>query len=300
MKELKTKFDLSVNAYDELFMTDEMRAENRLPKIYDLPIPDIDDFPEHPYKVQDNEDMELLTESIRERGILSPVTVRKKEDGRYEMISGHRRKHACERLGLKTIRAEIVEMTREDAVIAMVDSNCHRSEILPSEKAFAYKMKLEAMSHQGVACGQSGHKSRDSISDADSGRTVQRYIRLTYLAKPILELVDNKAMAMGPAVEISYLEQDDQLAIYDILQEEDVLPSLSQARQLHELSDEGFDIDIAYNILTTAKPNQTEYYRFPVSTCSRYFPERTQSEMNEIMEKALHLYRSWLIKEKSR
>ena len=255
MKQLKSKFDFSANAYDELFMDDKMRAENRLPKIYDLPIAEIDDFPEHPYKVQDNEDMDLLTESIRENGVLSPVTVRQKEDGRYEMISGHRRKHACERLGLETIRAEIVEMTREEAVIAMVDSNCHRSVILPSEKAFAYKMKMDAINHQGVACGQLGHKSRDNISDTESGRTVQRYIRLTYLVKPILELIDSGKMSMGPAVELSYLDQEDQLAIYDIFQDEEVLPSVSQAKKLHELSDEGFDIDIAYGILTTAKPN---------------------------------------------
>ena len=298
MKQLKSKFDFSVNAYDELFMDDKMRAENRLPKIYDLPIAEIDDFPEHPYKVQDNEDMDLLTESIRENGVLSPVTVRQKEDGRYEMISGHRRKHACERLGLETIRAEIVEMTREEAVIAMVDSNCHRSVIMPSEKAFAYKMKYDAMKHQGTLSQDGTRLRTDEIIAQQSGESrnqIQRFIRLTYLIKPILDRVDNNEMAMGPAVELSYLEPDDQAAIFDIMVDEEVSPSMSQAKQLRNLAENGFDIDIAYELLIRQKPNQTEKISFSFARVGALIPSGlNHDEAEDFVVKSLEHYRQHL------
>ena len=168
----RKQIDLGLTGFDELFMTEQERHANQLPRIYDIPIAEIDDFPGHPYKIREDEDMEALIESIREHGVLTPATVRQKEDGRYELISGHRRKRACELAGIETLRCDVVELDRDAAVIRMVDSNCQRSKILPSEKAFAYRMKMEALDHQGKTCGQVGHKSRDEISQTESGRQV--------------------------------------------------------------------------------------------------------------------------------
>ena len=216
------KLDLGMTALDELFMNDKERAENKLPKIFDIPLSEIDDFPDHPYRVLDDEDMQNLMESISERGIITPAMVRKKEDGRYEMISGHRRKHASERLGLETIRCEVVEVSRDEAIILMVDSNAQRSEILPCDKGRAYKMKLDAIKRlpgrpSKENGGQVGHnydgiKSRDLLAEnaEDSGRQIQRYIRLTYLVPELQEFVDKGQMKMRPAVELSYLDEETQ------------------------------------------------------------------------------------------
>ena len=204
----RPKLDLGLTGYDELFMTDEERQESKLPRIYDIPIELIDDFPGHPYKVRIDEDMQQLVESIKERGILTPVTLRQKDDGRYETVSGHRRKKACELAGLPTVRAEVRDMTRDEAIIYMVESNFQRSQILPSEKAFSYKMRLEAMKRQvgrpskenGGPVGHNfdGQKSRDILAaDAgDSARQIQRYIRLTELIPEILQMVDDGKIAM--------------------------------------------------------------------------------------------------------
>lgn len=184
------KIDLGLTGYDELFMDDKSRAEAKLPRIYDIPLAEIDDFPDHPFQVRMDEDMDQLVESIKERGIITPITLRQKEDGRYELVSGHRRKKACELAGFETIKAEIRELTRDEAIILMVESNLQRSVILPSEKAFSYKMKLEAMSRQGqrrdLTCGPVGHKSRDVLAENgnDSARQISRYIRL-YISSPI-------------------------------------------------------------------------------------------------------------------
>ena len=224
------KLDLGLQtAYDELFMNEQGRAENRLAKIYDIPLSEIDDFPDHPYQVRMDEDMTQLVESVKERGIITPVTLRKKEDGRYEMVSGHRRKKACELAGLDTIKAEVKELTRDEAIILMVESNLQRSTILPSEKAAAYKMRLEAMKRQGqrtdLTCDPLGHKlpgqkSVEAIADSvlDSKTQIQRYIRLTELVPGLVNMVDEGKIAMRPAVELSYLSEREQ---------EDLLESIS-------------------------------------------------------------------------
>ena len=202
-----------MTGYDELFMNDQERAENRLPRIYDIPLSEIDDFPDHPFKVKDDEDMLQLVESVRERGIITPITLRRKEDGRYEIVSGHRRRKACEIAGFETIPAEIKELTRDEAIILMVESNLQRSVILPSEKAFSYKMRLEAMKRLP------GRPSKDNVSPVgtnlrsdenlaqevgDSRNQINRYIRLTWLIPELLQLVDDGKIALRPAVELSY------------------------------------------------------------------------------------------------
>ncbi len=213
------KIDLGLTGYDELFANDEERKVNKLPRIFDIPISEIDDFPNHPFKVKIDEDMDQLVQSIKERGIITPVTLRPKEDGRYEIVSGHRRKKACELAGLDTIKAEVREMSRDEAIILMVESNLQRSTILPSEKAFSYKMRLEAMKRQAgrptqdnyspVGNNSLGTKSSEIMADevGESRNTIFRYIRLTELISPLLDLVDEGRIAFRPAVELSYLKR---------------------------------------------------------------------------------------------
>ena len=220
------KIDLGLTGYDELFMNDSERQENRLPRIYDIPISEIDDFPDHPFKVKVDEDMDQLVQSIKERGIITPVTLRPKEDGRYEIVSGHRRKKACELAGLDTVKAEVREMTRDEAIILMVESNLQRSTILPSEKAFSYKMRLEAMNRQGqrtdLTCSPLGNKLQGVKSSnvmaeevGESKNTIFRYIRLTELIPELLTLVDDSRIAFRPAVELSYLKKEEQAALLE-------------------------------------------------------------------------------------
>ena len=210
------KIDLGLTGYDELFMNDTERMETKLPHIYDIPLELIDDFPGHPFKVRDDEDMMQLVESVKERGIITPVTLRPKEDGRYEIVSGHRRKKACELAGFETVKAEVREMTRDEAIILMVESNFQRSQILPSEKAFAYKMRLEAMKRQGqrtyltsVPVAQKSKTAREELGEqvGESQDQVRRYIRLTNLVPELLDLVDEGKIKMRPAVELSYLDE---------------------------------------------------------------------------------------------
>ena len=218
------KIDLGLTGYDELFMNDAERKENKLPRIYDVPISEIDDFPDHPFKVKVDEDMDQLVQSIKERGIITPVTLRPKEDGRYEIVSGHRRKKACELAGLDTVKAEVREMTRDEAIILMVESNLQRSIILPSEKAFSYKMRLEAMNRQGQRTdltsspvGTKFERSSDEITaeTGDSRNQIHRYIRLTELIPELLQLVDESRIAFRPAVELSYLKKEEQSALLE-------------------------------------------------------------------------------------
>ena len=218
------KIDLGLTGYDELFMNDAERKENKLPRIYDVPISEIDDFPDHPFKVKVDEDMDQLVQSIKERGIITPVTLRPKEDGRYEIVSGHRRKKACELAGLDTVKAEVREMTRDEAIILMVESNLQRSIILPSEKAFSYKMRLEAMNRQGQRTdltsspvGTKFERSSDEITaeTGDSRNQIHRYIRLTELIPELLQLVDESRTAFRPAVELSYLKKEEQSALLE-------------------------------------------------------------------------------------
>ena len=259
-----------------------------------LPIEKLHPFEGHPFKVEDNEEMDQLVESILVQGVLTPLVVRPLESGEYEVISGHRRLHACKKAGLDSIPAIVTDMDRDAATIAMVDSNLHREHILPSEKAFAYKLKAEAMHHQGRTSGQVGQKwTRDEVANGESGRQVQRYIRLTHLIPKILQMVDDGKIALTPAVEISYLTKLEQADLLETMECEDCTPSLSQAMQLKQLSQAGeLDMDTIFSILTQLKPNQQEKISFKVSELRSYFPHSyTASQMTRDILKGLELLR---------
>ena len=258
-----------------------------------LPIEKLRPFEGHPFKVEDNEEMDQLVESILTQGVLTPLVVRPLESGEYEVISGHRRLRACKKAGLDSVPAIVAAMDRDAATIAMVDSNLHREHILPSEKAYAYKMKMDALKHQGQTCGQVGHKSRDTLSDSESGRQIQRYIRLTHLIPKILQMVDDGKIALTPAVEISYLTKLEQADLLETMECEDCTPSLSQAMQLKQLSQAGeLDMDTIFGILTQLKPNQQEKISFKVSELRSYFPRSyTASQMTRDIIKGLELLR---------
>ena len=239
-----------------------------------LPIEKLRPFEGHPFLVKDDAEMEQLVWSILTQGLLTPITVRPIENNEYEVISGHRRLHACKKAGIETVPALIYALDRDAATIAMVDSNLHREKILPSEKAFAYKMKIEAMGHQGATCGQVGHKSRDFLSEVDSGRQVQRYIRLTELIPEILQMVDNGKIALTPAVELSYLTKLEQQDLLETMESEDRTPSLSQAIQMKRLSQAGeLDIDRIFDILREPKANQIDKISFRTEDLRKYFPK---------------------------
>ena len=260
-----------------------------------LPIEKLRPFEGHPFKVADNEEMDQLVESIMTQGVLTPLVVRFLENGEYEVISGHRRLHACKRAGIENVPAVITEMDRDAAAIALVDSNLHREHILPSEKAFAYKLKMDAMRHQG-ASGQVGQKwTRDSIAEGtdDSSRQIHRYICLTNLIPGILQMVDDGKIALTPAVEISYLTKQEQIDLLETMECEDCTPSLSQAMQMKQLSQAGeLDMDTIFEILTQLKPNQQEKISFRVSELRSYFPRSyTASQMTRDILKGLELLR---------
>ena len=294
-------------AYDELFMDDKGREENRLPRIYEIPLTEIDDFPDHPYQVRMDEDMEQLVESVKERGIITPVTVRPKEDGRYEMVSGHRRKKACELAGLGTVKAEIRELTRDEAILLMVESNLQRSTILPSEKAFAYKMQVEALKRQAgrptkdnfgpVGQNFQAANTRDEIAaDApDSSRQIQRYIRLTYLLPDLLNLVDEGRIALRPAVELSYLSEQEQVMLLEAISYADATPSLAQAIKMRALSKEGtLTQEAIEGILCEEKPNQREKITFRADRLRQYLPAGISPRQTEdYVLKALEYYQRY-------
>ena len=260
----------------------------------------IDDFPEHPFKVKDDEEMEKLKDSISLYGVLTPVVARRCENGRYELISGHRRKYACKALGIEFMPAIVREMSREEAVIAMVDSNLQREHILPSEKAFAYKMKLEALKCQGkrtdLTSDPVGPKFRSnaelSASSEDSVTQIKRYIRLTELVPELLELVDDGRMAFRPAVEISYLTEDEQRDLVETIDSEDCTPSLSQTCRMKKLSQEGkLDMDAIFSIMTEEKANQKEKIKIPAERLDRFFERGTpQAEIEKVIIAALEDY----------
>lgn len=264
------KIDFALPGLDDIFSTQEERDEAKLKKIHDIPLSEIDPFPNHPFQVRDDEDMMNLVESIQENGIITPAMVRKKDDGRYEIVSGHRRYRACQLAGIETLRAEIVDMTRDEAIIAMVESNFQRSEILPSEKAFAYKMRLEAMKRQGqrsdLTCAPLGHKlgsekSRDVLAQevGDSKSQIQRYVRLTNLTPELLQLVDDRKIGLRPAVELSYIPEDLQESIYDAVLEEQCTPTHAQAIRMRKMNDEGnLTMEAIEAIMMEEKPNQKE------------------------------------------
>lgn len=251
-------------------------------------------FEGHPYKVIDNEEMNRLIDSIQEQGILSPLIVRPIENttDKYEVVSGHRRLRAAEKAGMKEVPAFIYALDRDAAAIAVVDSNLHREHILPSEKAFAYKMKMEAMSHQGIACGQVGHKSRDAVSDTESGRQIQRYICLTHLIPPILDMVDERRIAFTPAVELSYLHPEEQNMLLFEMEYGDCTPNLSQAQRLKSFSMQGiFTEERLFAIMSEEKANQKERIKIPTDRIRKYFPkEYTTAQIEETIVKLCEAY----------
>lgn len=263
---------------------------NNMIQAMQLPVEKLRPFEGHPFQVKDDAEMDQLVFSILTQGLLTPISVRPIENGEYEVISGHRRLHACKKAGIETVPALIYSLDRDAATIAMVDSNLHREKILPSEKAFAYKMKIEAMGHRGKTCGQVGHKSRDMFSDVDSGRQVQRYIRLTELIPEILKMVDDGKIALTPAVELSYLTKQEQQNLLETMESEDCTPSLSQAIQMKKLSRLGFlDMDKIFAILREPKANQQDKISFRVDDLRRYFPKsysaaRIQGHILKLLE----------------
>ena len=261
--------------------------------VEELPLDCLKPFRDHPFKVAQDEEMERLKESIRESGVLVPAVARPTENG-YELIAGHRRLEACRALGKETLPVIIRDLTDEEAVITMVDTNLQREHILPSEKAFAYKMKMEALSHQGKTSGQVVQKwSREEISKAESGRTVQRYIRLTNLIPEILQMVDDEKIAMTPAVELSYLDRDEQAVLFSVMECDEVSPSLSQAQRLRRLSEtQGLFDDDILAVMSELKGNQKEYVKMEAAPIMRYFPPgTTPKEMQETMLRAMEFYR---------
>lgn len=292
-----------LTSVDSLFTTQQERDEANLKKIYDIPICEIDDFPEHPYQVNDDEDMDRLVESIKERGIITPATVRKKDDGRYELISGHRRKRACELAGLESLRCDIVDLTRDEAIVLMVESNYQRSNILPSEKAFAYKMRLDAMNRQGKRTDLTSRPVGDKLSveeiseeSGDSARQIHRYIRLTNLVPELLEYVDSGQMKMRPAVELSYLDEEGQRDVVDRIDETEIFPSHAQTIRMRKFFEEGnLTYDRVTEIMEEAKPNQVTKRKFSYEKLRRFIPDSyTDSKAEELVVKALEHYDRFL------
>ena len=299
----RPKLDLGMTGYDEMFMNDQERAENRLPKIFDIPLTEIDDFPDHPFKVRLDEDMDQLIESVKSRGVITPITLRRKVDGRYEIVSGHRRRKACELAGLATVPAEIKELTRDEAIILMVESNLQRSVILPSEKAFSYKMRLEAMKRQGqrtdLTCGPVDHKlegmkSRDVIAEStnDSARQVSRYIRLTELIPEILDKVDEGRIALRPAVELSYLNGREQQDLLPAMELADATPSHAQAIKMRKFSQDGkLTPEVIESIMCEEKPNQKEKVSIRYEDARKYIPSSVPyKDTGAFILKALEYY----------
>ncbi len=289
------RIDLGLTGYDELFMSTEERLDTKKPKVDELPLDELKPFKEHPFKVMEDEEMERLKESIRESGVLIPALARPTGDG-YELISGHRRLAACRALGMSTMPVIVRNLTDEEAIITMVDSNLQREHILPSEKAFAYKMKYDALKHQGTS-SQLGTKLRtDQLlaqNSGDSRNQIQRYMRLTNLIPDILKLVDEGRIALTPAVELSYLNSHEQNALYQIMDCDEVTPSLSQAQRLRRLSEDYTLTDSGISqIMSEIKGNQKEYLKIEAAPLRRYFPPGTTAkQMQTTMLHAMEFYR---------
>lgn len=299
--------DLGLTAYDELFMTDQERTEAKLPRIHDLPLDQVDDFPNHPFQVRMDEDMDQLVQSIRERGLITPITVRTKEDGRYEIVSGHRRKKACELAGMKTVKAEIREMSRDEAIILMVESNLQRSVILPSEKAFSYKMRLEALNrlpgrpvkdNLTPVVSNFGKRTNEEFGDSvgESREQVRRFIRLTELVPDLLQMVDDGRIAMRPAVELSYLTKKEQQWLVEAIGYADCTPSHAQAIRMRAFSKDGtLGPHVIENIMNEDKPNQVEKISLRYKDARRYIPESVPySQTGAYILKALEFYQRHL------
>lgn len=303
----KSDFTLPTNTLDELFSSQEERDEAKLSKIRDIPLDEIDDFPDHPFKVREDEDMFQLVESIKERGVITPATVRQKEDGRYELISGHRRKKACELAGFETLRCEVVDLDRDEATILMVESNFQRSQILPSEKAFAYKMRLDAMKRQAgrpaknyspVGNNYEFAKSSDELADktGESKNQIYRYVRLTNLVPELLEFVDEGRIKMRPAVELSYLDEDCQRDVVDEIDMNDATPSHDQTIRMRKFFDEGkLTTEAIQAIMSEEKPNQKEKIVLRGDRVRQLIPKNIPiSQTEDFVCKALEHYNKYL------
>ena len=299
------KSDFTLTKLDDLFTTQAQRDEEQLSKIRDIPLELIDDFPDHPFKVRDDEDMMQLVESVKERGVITPATVRQKEDGRYELVSGHRRKRACELAGFETLRSEIVDLNRDEATILMVESNFQRSEILPSEKAFAYKMRLEAMKRQA------GRPRKENVSPVgtnlrtdeqiaqetgDSRNQIHRYVRLTNLDPELLEFVDEGRIKMRPAVELSYLDEDCQRDVVDEIDLNDATPSHDQTIRMRKLFNEGnLTTEAIHAVMSEEKPNQKEKIVLRGDRVRQLIPKNIPvSQTEDFVCKALEHYNKFL------
>lgn len=289
------KSDFTLPTLDDLFTTQEMRDDAKLERVQNIPLSELHPFKNHPFKVQNNEEMERMIESIRKVGAITPALARPLPDGGYELISGHRRLAACQVLGIETMPVIVREMSDDEAVIAMVDANLQRETVLPSEKAFAYKMKLEAIKHQGVASAQVGQKllSVEIVADdaGESRNQIKRYIRLTYLIPELLSMVDENKIAFNPAVEISYLEQSEQRVLLDAMELNDCTPSHAQSIRLKKLSQESvLDDQMIYAVMSEEKPNQQEQIKFKREDLKKYFPAGyTDEQMRRDIIKGLEL-----------
>lgn len=295
--------DLGLTGYEELFMSTEERLDAKKPKVEAIPLADLMPFRNHPFKVKEDEEMAQLMRSIADAGVLSPALARSLPDGGYELISGHRRLAACKALGMDTMPVIIRDLTDEEAVITMVDSNLQREHILPSEKAFAYKMKMEALSHQGKTSRQVGERwSVSQISEAgtDSERQIHRYIRLTHLIPDILKLVDEGKIALTPAVELSYLQPSEQEMLFSVMDSDEVTPSLSQARRLRRMSEaQTLTDDAVLQLLSEVKGNQVEYVKVPVGKLRSFFrPDTSVKQMTETLVKAMDFYNKHLARQR--
>ena len=304
MKLKNQTINLGLSGYDELFMTEQERADTRKPKVEELPLSELTPFKDHPFKVKNDAEMAELMKSIADAGVLSPALARPKEGGGYELISGHRRLAACKALGMDTMPVIIRTLTDEEAVITMVDSNLQREHILPSEKAFAYKMKMEALKSQGkrtdLTSTQLGPKLRSNeivgAASGDSREQVRRYIRLTNLIPEILQMVDDGKIALTPAVELSYLQPSEQETLFSTMDCDEVTPSLSQAQRLRRMSEEQRFTDSAVmQLMSEVKGNQVEYVRVPVDKLRSYFrPDTSMKQMTETLVKAMDFYNKHL------
>ena len=279
----KQKSDFTLPTLDYLFTTQAERDDAKLERVKNIPLDELHPFKNHPFKILNNEEMERMIESIRKVGTITPALARPLPDGGYELISGHRRFAACQVLGIETMPVVVREMSDDEAVIAMVDANLQRETILPSEKAFAYKMKLEAIKHQGVTSRQVGEKllsvTQVSKDSDDSERQIQRYIRLTYLIPELLSMVDDNKIAFNPAVEISYLDRDEQLTLLDAINVNDCTPSHAQSIRLKKMSQDGLlTADAVYAVLSEEKPNQKEQIKLPRDELRKYFPQNYSDE----------------------
>ena len=279
----KRKSDFTLPTLDDLFTTQAERDDAKLERVKNISLDELHPFKNHPFKILNNEEMERMIESIRKVGTITPALARPLPDGGYELISGHRRLAACQVLGIETMPVIVREMSDDEAVIAMVDANLQRETILPSEKAFAYKMKLEAIKHQGVTSRQVGEKllsvTQLSKDSDDSERQIQRYIRLTYLIPELLSMVDDNKIAFNPAVEISYLDRDEQLTLLDAINMNDCTPSHAQSIRLKKMSQDGLlTADAVYAVLAEEKPNQREQIKLPRDELRKYFPQNYSDE----------------------